>query len=96
MSDEVEDRLGPKPEPYTVTPQRLPGGTDSLEDDKYGAAPEVPAVPDLNPADNPAVEDHAPEEISEPEDKQQEPDDEDAEDQQPGATGEDDEVEPPV
>jgi hypothetical protein len=65
----VNDNLGPKPEAITEPPERWPGGADSVADEeKYGAIPDQPTVPDLSPADNPAIEDAAPDEISEPED----------------------------
>lgn len=64
------------PEPEAVEPQLLPGGADSLDDPKYGDTPGDPVPRDLDPDSNPAVEDEAPEEIKQSEDKQQEPDDE--------------------
>ena len=74
MSD---DDLGAKPEPETETPEHFPGGADAVDDNgKYGDTPGGPATRELQPEDNPAVEDEMPEEIAEGEDKQQEPDDE--------------------
>jgi hypothetical protein len=71
----VTDQLGPKPEATTEPPERFPGGADSVADeDKYGAMPDTPTVPDLNPDANPAVEDAAPDEVKEPDEKSQEPD----------------------
>ena len=65
----MNENLGPKPEATTQQPERWPGGADSIADEeKYGWIPDQPSVPDLNPADNPAVEDAAPDEIKEPED----------------------------
>ena len=73
--DDVNDDLGPKPEATTEPPERWPGGADSVADEeKYGAIPDEPTVPDLSPDDNPAVEDAAPDEIKEPDEKSQEPD----------------------
>ena len=79
MSD---GEIGNKPEPQTQPPEHFPGGADAIEEDgKYGDngaagdAPGAPATRDLQPEDNPAVEDAMPEEIAEADDKQQEPDD---------------------
>jgi len=82
MSD---DDLGAKPEPETEPPEHFPGGADAIDDSgKYGDTPGGPATRDLQPEDNPAVEDAMPEEIAEGDDKQQEPDDETGEnDDQP-------------
>lgn len=71
----------PAPEPQTDEPQLLPGGPDSLADPKYGDTPGDPVPRDLDPDDNPAVDDEAPEEVKEPDDKQQEPEE--------GVSGED-------
>jgi hypothetical protein len=68
MSDE---HLPPMPEPSTEDPQLVPGGADAdalhtdPADDGLGR--------DLSPEDNPAVEDVLPDEVAEPDDKQQEP-----------------------
>ena len=68
-----DDGLGPKPEPATEAPELFPGGIDAVDDpERYHEMD--PAVRDLDPGQNPAVEDEAPDEISEPDDKQQEPD----------------------
>jgi hypothetical protein len=83
------DELGPKPEATTEPPERFPGGADSVADEeKYGAIPDSPTVPDLNPDANPAVEDAAPDEVKEPDEKQQEPD--------RGTSGEDDPPDEPA
>jgi hypothetical protein len=85
MSD---DDLGAKPEPDTQPPELFPGGADAVDDSrKYRES--NPATRDLNPAENPAVEDALPDEIAEGDEKQQEPDD---------ATGENDDqpTEPPA
>ena len=87
MSD---DDLVAKPEPETEPPEHFPGGADAIDESgKYGDTPGGPATRDLNPAENPAVEDALPDEIAEDDDKQQEPDD---------ATGEnkDQPTEPPA
>lgn len=76
MSD---DNLGPQPTPQTETPEKFPGGADKLADEeKYGdrgVVDQGPTSRDLDPTKNPAV-DGSPEEVEEPEDKQQEPDEE--------------------
>ena len=65
----MNDNLGPKPEAITEPPERWPGGADSIADEeKYGAIPAQPTVPNLDPSKNPAIEDAAPDELSQPED----------------------------
>ncbi|NYG58631.1 hypothetical protein BJ980_001554 [Nocardioides daedukensis] len=81
-----------RPEPVAEEPQLHPGGVDSTDDPKYGETPGEPVPRDLDPDDNPAVEDVAPDEITEPDDKQQEPDNGEA-DLDAGETGE---SEPPA
>lgn len=68
-----EDKLGPKPEPEIETPELHPGGPDAVVDD--AAYPEGDDVigRDLVPEKNPEVEEHVPDEITVPDDKQQEP-----------------------
>ena len=69
----MNDNLGPKPEATTEPPERWPGGADSVADEeKYGATPDQPTVPNLDPSKNPAIEDAAPDEISEPDDTETE------------------------
>ena len=81
MSD---DELGAKPEPETEPPEHFPGGTDAIDDNEsYGDTPGGPATRDLGPEDNPAVEDALPDEIAEGDDKQQEPDHDREDDDQP-------------
>ncbi len=66
--------LDEMPEPTAEEPEKFPGGVDSIADqEKYGAFPDTPLTPDLHPEDNPAT-DTAPEELSEPEDAEQEGD----------------------
>lgn len=67
-----------QPEPFSEEPQLEPGGPDSLEDPKYGDTPGDPVPRDLDPENNPAVEDEAPEEIKQQDDKTQEPDEGDS------------------
>lgn len=55
--------LGPMPEPEIEPKEPNPGGADAVEPPEH-----PPAVHDLDPADNPAVEEQAPDEISQGED----------------------------
>ncbi len=55
--------LGPMPEPQIEPREPNPGGADAIDEND---AP--PAVPDVIPARNPAIEDQAPDELSETED----------------------------
>lgn len=89
---------GPQPEPTIEPGEPLPGGPDSLADeDKYGATSDEPAARDLDPAKNPSVEDHSiPEGVTEADDKQQEPSDEDDADGREPAEDADGEPEPPA
>lgn len=95
-----DEDLGPKPEAASRQPERFPGGADSVADkEKYGDLPDDPTVPDLDPDANPAVDADAPEEVKEPDDKQQEPDDAEAMDEEAGTPrgeGTDEEPEPPA
>jgi hypothetical protein len=83
----VNDVPGPMPRPTSEEPELSPGGADAIDDHRFAAIPETPIGADIPPAHNPASAD-APEEISQPDDKQQEPDadsgDPDAEVEQPG------------
>lgn len=99
MSDE---HLPPMPKPFTEDPQLVPGGADA---DALHADPADEGLGrDLNPDDNPAVDEVLPDEVAEPDDKQQEPDGSTA-DQESGTTeespeagqeAEDGSVEPPA
>lgn len=72
MSDERGD-LGPMPEPEVEQAAENPGGVDAVNDDPpFAGDPSGVLGRDLDPKRNPQVEDHAPDEISEPDDKQQE------------------------
>jgi hypothetical protein len=62
--------LGPIPEPTAEEPQLVPGGPDAPV---YDPADEGLSR-DLDPDDNPAVDDVLPDEVAEPDDKSQEPD----------------------
>lgn len=96
-----KEELSPMPTPFTEEPELVPGGVDAL--------PEDPADNglgrDLDPDDNPAVDDALPDEISQPDDKQQAPEGK-ADDAEAGTTtdeapdagqeAEDGSVEPPA
>lgn len=70
-----EDKLGPMPDPETEPAPENPGGADALNEDAPFAGDESEVLGrDLDPERNPQVEDHLPDEISEPDDKQQEGD----------------------
>ncbi|HSF38104.1 MAG TPA: hypothetical protein VLA70_18400 [Nocardioides sp.] len=73
----TNEELSPMPEPYAEEPQLVPGGVDALEEDPADAG----LARDLNPDDNPAVDDVLPDEIAEPDEKSQAPDG-DAEDKE--------------
>ena len=70
-----DNDLGPMPESTTQEPELVPGGVDAIVDDPDDGG----LARDLSPDDNPAVDDALPEEIAEPDDKSQAPD-EDADD----------------
>lgn len=66
MSD---DELSPMPTPTTEEPELYPGGADAMSED-----PEDNGLGrDLNPADNPAVDDVLPAGVAEPDEKPQAP-----------------------
>ena len=64
-----DEELSPMPEPYTEEPQLVPGGVDALQEDPADTG----LARDLNPDDNPAVDDVLPDEIAEPDEKPQAP-----------------------
>ena len=68
----TNEELSPMPEPYAEEPQLVPGGVDALEEDPADSG----LARDLDPDDNPAVDDVLPDEIAEPDEKSQAPDDE--------------------
>lgn len=80
----TDHELSPMPEPYAEEPQLVPGGVDALPDDPADNG----LARDLDPDDNPAVDDVLPGEVSEPDDKSQAPEGE-ADDQEAGTTAED-------
>lgn len=75
----TKDDLGPMPEPTTQEPELAPGGVDAVEENQV----EETLGRDLMPEDNP-VDDVMPDEITEPDDKTQEPDNGD--DEEAGTT----------
>jgi hypothetical protein len=77
----TKEELSPMPEPYAEEPQLVPGGVDALDDDPADAG----LARDLNPDDNPAVDDALPDEIAEPDEKSQAPEGE-AKDQESDTT----------
>lgn len=98
MSDPTKS---PQPDPVAEEPQLEPGGADSLDDPKYGDTPGDPVPRDLDPENNPAVEDEAPDEIKQPDEKTQEPDEGDSGVDAPGdkpanTQAEDEPSEPPA
>jgi hypothetical protein len=69
----MTDELGTMPEPTSEEPELHPGGVDSADNPAYGETPEEPIIPGLPPERNPAA-DEVPDEITEPDEKSQEPD----------------------
>ncbi len=63
------DDLSPMPTPVTEEPELVPGGVDAIGEDPADNG----LGRDLDPDDNPAVDDAVPDEISEPDDKSQAP-----------------------
>jgi hypothetical protein len=78
------DELSPMPTPFTEEPELVPGGVDALAEDPADNG----LGRDLDPEDNPAVDDALPDEISEPDDKSQAPEGE-ADDAESGTTSDD-------
>ena len=75
VTDQAE--LGTMPEPEAEPPARNPGGVDAINDDApFQGDDPTPLGHDLDPADNPAAEDHVPDEVKQLDEKQQEPEDE--------------------
>lgn len=66
----TESDLGPLPTPEAVPPQLHPGGVDAVDDTGSQPLPH-----DLDPGDNPMLDDVVPDEIAErDDDKEQAPD----------------------
>ena len=61
------DDLGPRPDPVIEDKEPNPGGADAAPDNGDNLAR------DLDPGENPAVDDILPEEIAAPDEKSQEP-----------------------
>lgn len=71
----TDEKLGPMPEPEVESAPENPGGVDAINDDAPFAGDQSgPFIRDLQPEQNPEVEDHVPDEIRMPDDKQQEGD----------------------
>lgn len=87
MTDEVEQELGPKPEPAIEPPEPNPGGADAVDG---GDDLAEPCIPDLTVEANPAVdEEQAPPVLQEGEDTSTEAtESEDAEEDAEKAAGE--------
>lgn len=68
-----QDGLGPMPEPEVEQAAENPGGVDAVNGDPpFAGDPSGVLGRDLDPDRNPQVEEHVPDELSQPEDKQQE------------------------
>ena len=80
----MNDKLGPMPDPVVDPPEDNPGGADAInEDPPFSGDQPVVLGHDLHPDANPGVEDALPEEIGQPDDKQQE-NDGDTDEEAPG------------
>jgi hypothetical protein len=94
-----DEDLGPLPEPAIEDGEPNPGGVDALDEDPADDG----LGRDLRPEANPGVDDALPEEIAQPDDKEQAPEGQ-ADDQESGAEddpeagqeAEDGSVEPPA
>ena len=69
--------LGEMPDPQVEPAEENPGGVDAINDDVPFSGDQRKLGHDLLPDDNPAVDDIIPDEISQADDKQQEPSEED-------------------
>jgi hypothetical protein len=65
------EKLSPMPEPEAETPELHPGGTDAVVDDEVHPEGDVVMPRDIRL--NPEVDEQVPDEITEPDDKKQEP-----------------------
>ncbi|MBA3783314.1 MAG: hypothetical protein H0X12_15865 [Nocardioides sp.] len=63
-----DSKLSPQPEPEIEPGEPNPGGADAVEPIEH-----TPLARDLDPEDNPAVDDVLPDEVAEADDKSQEP-----------------------
>lgn len=79
------EKLGPMPEPEAEPGETNPGGADAINEDAPFAGDESIGR-DLDPDRNPQIEEHVPDEVTDPDAKQQEPaDDESSETEEPPA-----------
>ena len=92
------DDLGPKPDPVIEDKEPNPGGADAVPENTF----DQNLARDLDPEDNPAVDDILPDEIAADDDKSQEPEGKPAnseagfsDDPDAGEEAEDGSVEPP-
>jgi hypothetical protein len=77
---------GPMPTPHTEEPEKFPGGADALEDQsRYGEIPDGPMGVDLPPDKNPVTASAGVPvpEVTEPDDKSQEPSEEERQSEEP-------------
>ena len=65
------EKLSPMPEPETETPELHPGGADAVVDDEVYPEGDVVMPRDIRL--NPEVDEQVPDEITEPDEKKQEP-----------------------
>lgn len=63
--------LGPMPDPESTPAEEEPGGPDSESNVNSGDTPGDPAPRDLDPDDNPAVDDVLPDEVSSQEEERE-------------------------
>ncbi|WP_028473922.1 hypothetical protein [Nocardioides alkalitolerans] len=86
---------GPQPDPTIEPAEPNPGGPDAIDESgRYGTDTGELAIPDLDPAKNPATEDVVPDEVKAADDKQQAP--AEGEDDREPAEDSDGETEPPA
>ena len=80
-----EETLGPMPDPVIEPPEENPGGADAINDDPpFSGDQPVVLSRDLHPDDHPGVEDVLPDEVGQPDDKQQENDGDGTDEEAPG------------
>lgn len=69
MTDRMADELAPRPEPQIEPGEPNPGGADAVDETmEYDPVPDEPVARDLDPEENPAVEDALPDEMRQGED----------------------------
>ena len=64
----ADDTLSPQPDPVIEPGEPNPGGADAVDE-----APHPPLPRDLDPGDNPVDDEGVPDEVTEPDDKEQAP-----------------------